>query len=121
MKLLLILMLTFSYAFSVPALSVPREFKQSDGSTFKAKAVGNQHLNWIETEDGEILKYNNKSKNFEYATIKNSSLKASGTAFEKDNSLRARSMGRIDKIDKEELHKLWSKKRKEAHERRHTH
>ena len=119
MKFLLLLTLTFSSIFSAPALNALRTFKQADGTKFKAKAFGNQHLNWLETEDGEILKYNRKNRNFEYATIKKNSLKASGTRFEQNSSKRARSIGRIDKIDKEELYKLWHKKREESNKRKH--
>ncbi|MEA2099068.1 MAG: hypothetical protein U9P72_02960 [Campylobacterota bacterium] len=113
MRFLLLFLLTFSYLYSAPAFSILRDFKQADGTAFKAQAQGNQHLNWIETQDGEILKYNNKSKNFEYANIKNSTLRASGVRFEKNNSKRLRSINRINKIDKKELYQLWAKKRKE--------
>jgi len=120
MKTLTLLILSFSLLLSAPALNKTKEFKHSDGTIFKAKSVGNHHLNWIETEDGEVLKYNSKSKNYEYGEIKNSALKASGAKYEKENSKRARSRGHVGKIDKNELYNLWSKKRKEAHERKHS-
>ncbi len=119
MKTITLLILTFTLLLSAPALNKTKEFKNSDGTTFKAKSVGNHHLNWIETEDGEVLKYNSKSKNYEYGEIKNSALKASGAKYEKENSKRARSRGHINKINKDELYNLWTKKRKEAHERKH--
>ncbi len=118
MKILLILTLTFHFLLSAPALNIQREFTQSDGSRFKARAVGDQYLNWLETEDGEVLKYNIKSKNFEYAIIKNYGLKASGTRFQQTVSKRTRSITRVNKIDKKELHQLWAKKRKEAHHKK---
>ena len=121
MKILTILAISLTLLFSAPALNKTREFKQADGTTFKAKAIGNQHLNWIETEDGEVLKYNAKSKNYEYGEIKNSTLKASGAKFEMNNSKRARSKEHINKINKDELYNLWSKKRQEAHKRRASH
>ena len=118
MKLLLIFSLTFSFLFCAPALSTKREFRQADGTTFKAKAIGNQYLNWFETDNGEVLKYNAVSKNFDYATIKENSLKASGTAYNKNSSKRARSMGHVNKINKEELYQLWNQKIQEAQKRK---
>ena len=117
-KLSLFILLTSTILFSAPVRSVEREFTQADGTTFKAKPFGNQHLNWIETKDGEILKYNKESKDFEYAKIEDSSLKASNQRFERNNSKRARSLAHINKIDKKELYELWAKKRKEANLRK---
>ncbi|MBU0720834.1 hypothetical protein KJ877_05785 [bacterium] len=119
MRFIVLLICAANIVFSAPALNVVREFKQSDNTRFMAKAEGNQHLNWIRTQEGEILKYSEKSKNFEYASIKQNNLKASGTRYEKNNSIRARSIARINKIDKKELHTLWLKKQKEAEENKH--
>ncbi len=118
MKILIVLAFFVSYALAAPAYNKLRDFKQSDGTTFKARAFGNQHLNWIETQDGEILKYNEQSKNFEYAKIKDESLKPSGARYEQNNSKRARSLKHVGKIDKQELRKLWMKKQEEAHLRK---
>lgn len=117
MKILLIISILSAILFSAPALNVTREFKQADGTTFTARAQGNQHLNWIETPDGEVLRYNHASKNFEYAIIKDEKLKPSGTRYDKSNSKRARSLGKINKIDKSKLYKLWSTKQKESKEK----
>ena len=118
MKILLIFLILIANLYSAPAYNKTREFKQADGTTFEAKAFGNQHLNWIQTSDGEILKYNSKNKNFEYATIKENRLTESGVRYERGNSIRARSIGKVNKIDKEQLYKLWSKKQKESNERK---
>ena len=117
MKFLIISLLLITVALGAPAYNKVREYKQADGTTFKAKGLGNQHLNWIETEDGEVLKYNSKNKNFEYATIKNNSLKASGTRYEKNNSKRARAIGHVNKLNKNELYKLWNQKQQESKQR----
>ncbi|MEA3227490.1 MAG: hypothetical protein U9P38_00295 [Campylobacterota bacterium] len=119
MKILLLFIFIISNLLSAPAYQKMRDFKNGDGTVFKAKAQGNQYLNWIETDDGEILKYNQESKNFEYAKIIDNSLKASGTRYEKNNSKRARSLGRINKIDYEDIYKLWKKREKEVLLRRH--
>ena len=118
MRFLLLFFITINFTFAAPALNIEREFKQSDGTIFKARAKGNQHLNWIETKDGEILKYNKENNNFEYATIKKEKLKASGVKFEKNSSKRVRSLAKINKIDKKKLYELWAKKRKEANKRK---
>jgi hypothetical protein len=117
MKTLLLLLFSSALLFSAPAFDALREFTNADGTTFMAKAQGNQHLNWIQTQDGEILKYNEVTKNFEYAKIQENALKPSGVKYEKDASQRARALHQINKIDKNELSKLWSQRQKAAHER----
>lgn len=117
MKTLFLLLFFSALLFSAPAFDAMREFTNADGTTFMAKAQGNQHLNWIQTQDGEILKYNEVTQNFEYAKIENNALVTSGVKYEKENSKRARTLQQINKIDKKELSKLWSQRQKAAHER----
>ncbi len=113
MKLLTILLLLLSQVFAAPAFNKLREFKQADGTTFQARAAGNHILNWIKTADGEILRYNPKSKNFEYAIIQNNTLQASGVRYDAKNPSMARAAARVQKIDKKALSELWSVKQKE--------
>lgn len=108
MKILLLILLFFNYLFSAPALNITREFKQSDGTTFNARAFGDQYLNWIETQNGDILKYNAKNQDFEYAYIEDESLKPSGYRYTK-NLKRLKKVK--SRIDKEELYKLWNRRR----------
>jgi hypothetical protein len=82
MKTLLLLLLTFSALFSAPAYSHLREFKNADGSTFYAIAKGDHHLHWIETEGGDILKYNTQTRDFEYAKLEGKKLLPSGEKYE---------------------------------------
>ncbi len=117
MRYLLLFLITLSQLFSAPALDRMREFQNSDGTTFMAKAQGNQHLNWIQTQDGEILRYNSKSHNFEYAVIKENRLRASGVKYEKNNSKYMRSSGNRNKLKKNEVYKLWDKKRAQHYKR----
>ncbi len=122
MRFLLLFFLLYSQIFGAMAYNKLREFKQNDGSTFEAKAFGNQHLNWIETTDGAILKYNQENKNFEYAIIENNQLKSSGVKYEKNDSIRARSLANIQKLNKDELFKLWGQKQEESNKKmRHSH
>jgi hypothetical protein len=97
--------------FSAPALNIQREFKNFDGTTFIGKPQGNQHLNWIQTEDGNILKYNAQSHNFEYAMIKNNILRASGVKYRESNSKDIRALRNIERVNIDEVYKLWAKKR----------
>jgi hypothetical protein len=117
MKTLLLLLLGFSFGFSAPALDAMREFTNADGTTFMAKAQGNQHLNWVQTQDGEILKYNEASKNFEYAEIKEDALVSSGLKYEKSGPNKAAALEKRSKIDKADLAKLWSTRQNAAHKR----
>jgi len=112
MKFLLSLLLTFEFLFSAPAFSIVREFQQSDGTVFTAKAQGDEFLNWVETKDGDILKYSEKNKNFEYAKIEDSKLKGSGIKYNKKDFRGGSSLKY--KVNKTELYKLWGEKRKEA-------
>ncbi len=119
MKFILLLSLLISTLFSAPAYNKMREFKQADGTTFMAKGQGNQNLNWIQTEDGQILRYNQTSKNYEYAVIKNQKLKASGSEYKKSNLKRVKSLQKEDNSLKQAVHNLWSQKNRESQERRH--
>ena len=114
MKYIILVLLSISILNAAPAFNKLREFKNSDGTSFMAKAKGNQHLNWIQTEDGEVLRYNQKSGNFEYAEIIDESLKPSGMKYEKNNSKRSRAKAHINKIKNEDIHKLWVEKQKKS-------
>ncbi len=112
MRYLIIFILIFTNLLSAPAYNAKRVFKQSDGTTFEARACGNHHLNWIEDENGEILKYNPETKDYEYAVIEGSNLKASGKRYKKQDAKLAPSKRAVKKIEKNELSNLM-KKRKE--------
>jgi len=112
MKYLLLFVLLSTYLFSAPAFNKTREFRQADGTSFVAKAKGDSYLNWIETMDGEILKYNSKSKNFEHAKINNSRLEASGEKYEKKSSTRTSSSKRVNRLNIDDVYKLWQVKRR---------
>jgi len=118
MKLLLLFFLLLNTLQAAPAFDKMREFKQADGSTFIAKGQGNQYLNWIETKDGDILRYNKESKNYEYAKIQNNSLKASGEVYQNSSALKAKSLSTQVKLPKDSLYELWSQKRAEARAKR---
>jgi hypothetical protein len=66
----LILILAFITAgVSSPAYKGDIEFKQQDGSTFVGNLNGDEWFNWIEDKHSNVIKYNNQSKNYEYAIV----------------------------------------------------
>lgn len=105
MKYILFLISLISIIQAAPARGGYREFKQDNGHTFIAQAKGNQHLNWIESADGEILKYNPDTKNYELAQIKDNELKPSGIKYE-DGIKKTKSLKSIH----DDVYKLWAEK-----------
>jgi hypothetical protein len=118
MKILILIFIVTSSLFCAPAFSKIRTFKNSDGKEFKAQAQGDQYLNWIYTEDGEILKYNQKSKDFEYAIIKDNLLQPSGVKYQK-KSTKTKMANSFKKVDISKIYKLWQEKRKTSPLNRH--
>lgn len=124
MKYLLIITIILSVLQAAPARPGKRVFKQSDGTTFLGQAKGNQHLNWIESASGDILKYNSDTKNYELAEIKDNKLKASGLKYG-DKTNKAMSLN-TTKLNKEDVYILWSKKQqahrlKMGYDKKHEH
>ena len=83
MKATLLLLLLALTLYSAPTYSRLKEFQNANGTTFFATPKGNHHLNWIQTQDGDILKYNTKTNNFEFAKIEGKRLVPSGTIYMK--------------------------------------
>ncbi len=112
----LLCIILLSTAYAVPAFSMPREYRQSDGTTFIATPRGDEFLHYLESQDKRILKYNNKSKEYDYATIRNERLAPSGIRYvppSKQKSAAAATVTPPPKITQEELQLL----RKKAIER----
>ena len=118
MRFITLFLFVTAMLYSAPAFSKMREFKNADGTTFLAQAKGNHHLNWIQTSEGEILKYNKETQNFEYAKIQNNNLKASGVRYNKNNSKRARSLGHINKLFISDIYRLSHMRYEEMQEKR---
>lgn len=117
--ILFVSMITF--AFSAPAYKGSIKFQQNDGSTFSGKLKGDEWFNWIEDKQGDIIKYNKKSKNYEYAMIKevNGTLDLVPSNIKVGN--KPKQLGNIDstipgllKIDKKTLEKIWKQKKEKA-------
>ncbi len=112
LKILVFSLILSNLAFGMPVLSIQRTYKQADGTTFKATPKGDEYLNFLVTPNGDILLYNPKTKNFDYATIKNNSLMPSGIKYTNQNNLKKASIYKqIKKPTKNDLKKIYKIKK----------
>ena len=115
-KLILIITMT-ALGFAVPAYKGEITFTQNDGTSFTGHLHGDEYFSWIKDKEGQVIVFNNQSKNYELAKlkmldghmqlfpsgIKVSDAHKSGATFVKmDNS----------KIKISDLTKIWKEKRK---------
>jgi hypothetical protein len=73
--------------FAVAAFSFDREFKNTDGTSFIGRVVGDEHLNYVVDKNKLIVVYNNESGNYEYGEIVDDNLVASGIKQGNPNNL----------------------------------
>lgn len=106
MKSILIVLNLATLLHAAVAMPFERTFTQSDGSTFKAHAKGDEYLHYIETKNGDILLYNEKTKNYEYATIKGTKLVPSGLPYKKRAQRSSVAHKNSPLISKKELERL---------------
>jgi hypothetical protein len=78
-----------------------KTFKQKDGSSFLGKSSGEACFKYIELENGYTVLYNKKSKQYEYAHIRNGELRPSGIAVQSGKTPE-----NITKIPEQTLKKL---------------
>ncbi len=114
MKYLLIFALFIPLLNAAPAFHGKRTFTQSDGTEVTYRLKGDEHLNWMESENGDILLYSKKNRRIEFAKINNGSLEASGTPFSNAANVRSSSALTWTKPSKEELSTL-HKQRRDKH------
>lgn len=114
-NIILIIILTI-LGYAIPAYNGDMEFKQKDGFTFFGNLKGDEYFSWVEDEQGNVIKYNNNSKNYEYAKLEDANgtieLVPSGLAVS-DVSSSSRSSS-AELIDKKTLSKIWQKKREKS-------
>lgn len=106
MRYLFFYFISFSVLYAAPALPFERTFIQNDGDSFKAHAVGDEYLHYIETKSGAILLYNPKTKNYEYATVKGNRLAPSGLPYKKRVMQSSIARTNTPTISKKELQRL---------------
>ena len=121
MKHILIIALFTQLLLAAPAFQGKRTFTQPDGSLISYKNQGDEHLHWSESEDGEVIMYNKTTKQFEYAEIKDETLKPSGTRYKKvdPSSKHSRSNKASQHLYKDQLRDLYKLKRDKRLKRVH--
>lgn len=122
---LIIFVSMITLVFSVPAYKGSINFKQNDGSSFSGKLKGDEWFNWVEDKEGDIIKFNKKSKDYEYAIIKDingtldlvpSGIKVGNKS--EQSSTSGSMMPSLLKIDKKTLGKVWKQKKEEVLKRK---
>ena len=109
-------MIVTSMGFAVPAYQGEIEFKQHDNSKFSGHLKGDEYFSWIEDKQGNIVKYNKKSKNYEYTKIEMSNGKAElvATGITVNENKASFSTPKIkNNILKEKLFEIWTRKKNE--------
>ena len=106
-------LVTLTYA--APAFTGDIEFKQKDGATFVGQLKGDEWFNWIEDEKEHIIKYSNRSKNFEYGRLKeiNGDVDLVPSGVKVGSRLGTLSADQ-SKIDKSRLIEIWKLKKERA-------
>lgn len=109
MKLVMFLLIIIVSLWSAPALTIKREFKQPDGTTFSARMQGDEFLHWVEAEDGSILLFNKKEKRFEHAILQAKRLSPSGEVY--TPAATKQSVPLHPRVSREQLQQLWKERR----------
>lgn len=114
------LILFTEYSVAVAAYQEEISFKQNNGDTFKGYIKGDEWFHWVEDKQGNIIVYNQQTKNYEYGILKKVKdvyeLVPSGVTIDKTNNASQAKISNtaIKHIDKKELNRIWKRKRQEA-------
>ena len=113
MKYLVILSFISSLLLAAPAFHGKRIFTQPDGTVVTYQLQGDEHLNWIASQKGDILLFSKKNRRLEFAEIKNNELKPSGVPFTQADTTNSRAASAVTwkKPTKEELRTLHPERR----------
>ena len=100
---------------AVPAAPFLITFAQPDGSTFQAHLRGDEHFNWIETQNKQVLVKSKASGYFEFALLKRDDknrleLVPSGIPVIKHGQSALRSDTDLPNISRVQLGKIWQSK-----------
>lgn len=111
MKFFLLCITLSTLLVAAPAFEKERTYTQSDGTTFKAKPQGDEYLHFLKTKEGSILLYNQKTKNFDYATVENNRLVPSGIPYKIGKTKLRKSVTHSSKPDitPQELQRVYIK------------
>lgn len=118
LRLLLLVLFSTIHLSAAPAFQGKKTFFQDDGTFFSAHLQGDEYLNWVETDNEDILLFNKESKQYEHAMIKDNELKPSGDKF--TSSTTNKKAPAYKKLNKSQLKELWKKRRQEAFQKRRS-
>lgn len=110
MKSFMIILLTVSVLIAAPAYERKRNYVQPDGTSFKGTPKGDEYLNWIESENGDVVLYNKTTKQYEQATVGEEALQTSGRCYHPEKQRVKQASSRKQAAS---LHALWLKKRQQ--------
>ena len=113
MRHLLLFLSTLTLLLAAPALKRVHTYTQNDGTTFEATPKGDEYLHFLQTKEGDILLYNPKTKNYDYATIRNDRLVPSGSPYR----LRRRTPLRQSAAEQRHPPHITSKQLRERHKK----
>lgn len=120
MKILITILMATSIGYTAPAYDGEITFEQHDGHTFKGHLKGDEYFSWVEDNKGNIVVYNDKSKDYEHAKLSESygsiELLPSGISITKtaiSKSAPTLEKNKDKKITKDILSKIWKRKRTE--------
>ena len=116
MKLLITLTLLSQLLIAAPAFQGKRTFTQPDGTVVNYQNRGDEYLHYAESDDGEILLYNTKTKQMEHVEIQDDALKPNGEAYTKSPSKKAKARTtKQPRVDKKSLRVLHDLRKTERH------
>lgn len=110
-KIFAMIFLSAGVLLAAPALERSKIFIQPDGTTFSGTLMGDEYLNWIETEAGEIVVFNKNAKRYESAFVEKTGLEPSGRAYHANDKRQPRSVQNSAQ-QRQQLKALWLEKRK---------
>ncbi len=113
MRHFVLLSFLVSLLLAAPAFHGKRTFTQPDGTEVTYRLQGDEHLNWMESENGDILLFSKKNKRLEFAEIRNGTLQPSGVPFSGADAAAARSASQQPRVTREEIAELHKKRRDE--------
>lgn len=96
------------------AMPAPTNGSGIINSEIRGQLKGDEYLNWVETEKGEIIRYNKKNKRYEYLIEKDGNIKYSNVKYTNEaKAPKPKVRGYIIKkqpnINKEKLRNVWEK------------
>jgi len=113
MKYLIILTLFVQLIQAAPAFHGKRTFTQPDGTKVTYRLQGDEHLHWMESDDGKIMLFDKRNERLEYAEIKDNTLRASGVPVSDNSTAKVRSAAAksVAPLTKEALSELYKERR----------